>query len=229
MNERWRETFLTFSKLEEHRKRVETAKAIIQKALQVCKKPYVAFSGGKDSLCVLHLVSSIQKDVFVVHWDYGRYFIPRDLHEEILEIARSFSSNVMVFTSDRYEKEKRDAYNIWGKEFFEKVVPKLTEEGFDCVFLGLRKEESSSRRIRIKNNIYLTPMKEFYPIAHWTWLDVWAYIVSNNIRYLSIYDRYAEVLGYNKARFVTFFDQQFDKYGSGNVDGVLMWRFRNIK
>jgi 3'-phosphoadenosine 5'-phosphosulfate sulfotransferase (PAPS reductase)/FAD synthetase len=229
MNERWRETFLTFSKLEEHRKRVETAKAIIQKALRVCKKPYVAFSGGKDSLCVLHLVSSMQKDVFVVHWDYGRYFIPRDLHEEILEIAKQFSSKVMVFTSDRYEKEKRKAYNVLGEEFFEKIVPKLMEEGFDCVLLGLRKEESSSRRVRIKNQLYLTPIREFYPIANWTWLDVWAYIVSNNIKYLSIYDKYGEVLGYDRARFTTLFDRQFDKYGTENIDGVLMWRFKHIE
>jgi phosphoadenosine phosphosulfate reductase len=229
MNKRWRETFLNYSKLDEHKKKVEEAKATIKKALQTCKKPYVAFSGGKDSLCVLHLVSSIQKDVFILHWDYGRYFIPRELHDEILEIARGFSSNVMVFTSDRYEKEKREAYNVLGEEFFEKVVPKLIEEGFDCVFLGLRKEESSSRRVRIKNQRHLTPIKEFYPIENWTWLDVWAYIVSNNIRYLSIYDKYGEVLGYNRARFVTFFDKQFDKYGSENVDGVLMWRFRNLE
>jgi hypothetical protein len=30
MNERWRETFLAFSKLEEHKKRVEEAKSIVQ-------------------------------------------------------------------------------------------------------------------------------------------------------------------------------------------------------
>lgn len=78
----------------------------------------------------------------------------------------------MVFTSDRYEKEKREAYNVWGKEFFEKAVPKLMEEGFDCVFLGLRKEESSSRRVRIKNQRYITPIREFYPIADRAWLDV---------------------------------------------------------
>jgi phosphoadenosine phosphosulfate reductase len=229
MNERWRETFLAYSKLEKHKERVEEAKSIVQRALQTCKKPYVAFSGGKDSLCVLHLVSSIQKDVFVVHWDYGRYFIPRDLHKEILEIAKRLSSNVMVFTSDRYEKEKRKAYNVLGEEFFEKVAPKLAEEGFDCVFVGLRKEESSSRRVRIKNKIFITPIKEVCPIANWSWLDVWAYIVSNNIRYLSIYDKYGEVVGYDRVRFTTLFDEQFDKYGSGNVDGVLMWRFRNVK
>ena len=220
---------MNYSQLDEHKEKVEEARSIIQRALQTCKKPYVAFSGGKDSLCVLHLVSSIQKDVFVIHWDYGRYFIPRELHEEILEIAKGLSPNVMVFTSERYEKEKRQAYNVLGEEFFEKVVPKLLSKGFDCVFLGLRKEESSSRRVRIKNKVFITPIREIYPIANWSWLDVWAYIASNNIRYLSIYNKYGEAVGYDRARFTTLFDQQFDKYGTENVDGVLMWRFKNTK
>ena len=68
-----------------------------------------------------------------------------------------------------------------------------------------------------------------FPLLNLTWKDVWAYIISNNLPYPSIYDRYAEVLGYDKVRLVTFFDNEFEKLGAPYLDGVLMPEFRNIK
>ena len=44
---------------------------------------------------------------------------------------------------------------------------------------------------------------------------------------LCTYDKYVAVLGWDRARFVTFFDKEFEHLGSINVDGVLMWRWRN--
>jgi 3'-phosphoadenosine 5'-phosphosulfate sulfotransferase (PAPS reductase)/FAD synthetase len=58
--------------------------------------------------------------------------------------------------------------------------------------------------------------------------DVWAYIVSNNIRYLSHYDRYSKTIDITKIRFATFFDPEFDKLGCSNIDGVMMPEFKNI-
>ena len=41
-------------------KKENEAKKIIKEALQKCKNPYVAFSGGKDSTAMLHLVRSVK-------------------------------------------------------------------------------------------------------------------------------------------------------------------------
>ncbi len=60
------------------------------------------------------------------------------------------------------------------------------------------------------------------------WRDVWAYIFSKNLPYASVYDTYAPVVGLENCRLVTFFDPEFDKFGSGNVDSALMWRFRHV-
>jgi hypothetical protein len=52
--------------------------------------------------------------------------------------------------------------------------------------------------------------------------------VSNNIRYLSHYDRYSKTIDITKIRFATFFDPEFDKLGCSNIDGVMMPEFKNI-
>ena len=42
---------------------------IIEEALERCQRPYVAFSGGKDSLVVAHLVSQVNNSVEMVYCD----------------------------------------------------------------------------------------------------------------------------------------------------------------
>ena len=60
-------------------------------------------------------------------------------------------------------------------------------------------------------------------------MDVWAYIVSNGMHYLSIYDKYAKVLGWDKARFTMLFSRGLMHMGgSYYVDGVLFPEFRNL-
>jgi hypothetical protein len=39
---------------------------------------------------------------------------------------------------------------------------------------------------------------------------------------------YAKLLGWDKARLVTFFDKEFEKYGTTTIDSILMWRHRHL-
>ncbi len=100
MDEKWRKALEAWAKTEEHQAKVEEAKHIIREALTRCLKPYVAFSGGKDSTCVLRLVLEQKPDVLVLHWDYGPYYIPRWLEQEFIENARKIGAkNIRVETS----------------------------------------------------------------------------------------------------------------------------------
>ena len=230
MNKKWRDTFLAHAQTEAHIKRIEQAKKYIAKAFERCAKPYVAFSGGKDSTVALHMVLQHAPDTLVVHWDYGRYYIPQEMREEIISNMRKLGAkNIKVMTSKRYEIEKRQATNILGAEYLGKRIKELAQKGYDGVFVGLRKEESIKRRLRCENSKSITGMKEFFPVQNLSWLDIWGYIVKNQIPYLtSYYDTYASVMGWDKARFATLFDAEFDKFGTSNVDGVLYWRFKNV-
>ena len=224
------ETCKKYATLEEYKEKVEKAKEIVREVLQREGQKYVAYSGGKDSSCVLHLVVSQAPNTLCLHWDYGRYFIPREIYNEIIwNAAKIGAKNIEVRTSEKYEKYKRKARGVLGQDLLGKVAPELYEKGYRYCFLGLRKEESIRRRRRINADRSYTKIHEVYPIADWTWLDVWTYLITNKLPILNIYKRYGKVIGWDKVRFITLFDSEFDKYGTPNVDGVLYWEFKNIK
>jgi len=229
MDLKWKECFQEWANTAIFKEKIELSIEIIENALKVSKRSYIAFSGGKDSLCVLHLISPKKPDITVIHWDFGRYYFPRTLFEEIQNIIIQFSiRDFRVYTSKSYEQLQRRAINILGREFLAQVVPQLKAEGFDLAFIGLRKEESSKRKVRTQKSQYLTEIPEIYPIADWTYLDVWAYIISRNLPYLSYYDSYGDIIGWDRVRLSTFFDPEFEKFGTANAQGVLDWRFKNI-
>lgn len=220
----WRAAFLAHSQSPEHRQAVAQAHAIIEEALRTHRQPYVAYSGGKDSSCVLHLVLRHRPDVMVWHWDYGPYLMPRELERQVLENAqRMGAGNVRVDTSPRYRWGQKT--RVFVPSLFGRVLPGLAREGYDLAFVGLRAEESGKRRRRVAAGRGYGPIEECWPIAHWQWLDVWAYIVAQGLPYLGIYDDLARLVGYEGARFSTFHDPEFaDRAGA--LDGVLFWRWR---
>jgi len=231
MKEKHSECFLLWSETSEFKTKVLETKRLIDEVLKRYSKPYLAYSGGKDSITMIHLVLSKNRNIALVHWDYGRYYIPREIEREILSIAEYCgATNIQILTSSLYNELKRTAKGVIGKYFIGIEVPKLIKKGYNACFLGLRAEESNKRRKRLKwfYEYDKRGITNIFPLKNWAWKDVWAYIVSNNLPYPSIYDRYAEVLGYDKVRLVTFFDMEFERLGSVYVDGVLMPEFRNI-
>jgi len=68
------------------------------------------------------------------------------------------------------------------------------------LFMGLRHEENPSKRGWSIKKLGLTYKYadgtwRSLPLGWWKWYDVWAYIVSNDLPYLSIYDRLDRELG----------------------------------
>jgi 3'-phosphoadenosine 5'-phosphosulfate sulfotransferase (PAPS reductase)/FAD synthetase len=73
----------------------------------------------------------------------------------------------------------------------------------------------------------VSEIEECWPLQDWRWLDVWSYIVSNELPYLWLYDKRAELVGYEHARFTTLFDSEFAVLGADSIDNVAHWRWRN--
>lgn len=131
------------------------------------------------------------------------------------------------WTSPLYRKLGRRAENVLGRHYLGRLVPQLAREGYDLAFVALRAEESVRRRLRLSKGRSLGPIRECWPLAEWRWLDVWAYLVTNEWPYLSLYDQRATLMGYDRVRFTTLFDPEFADVGNESIDNVLHWRWRN--
>lgn len=226
MDQKHRKMFLEWAKTDIHKRRVEEARRIILRYANT--RFYVAVSGGKDSLSLLHLVAKTieDKEIHVFHWDHGSYLMPREVERDIVECIKAVSPRIVlhILSSRKLEDPRaRWDYVIWYRTFYGKLRSFTRKHGFRIAFLGLREEESITRRNRAskiaenKDGVLLV-----YPLHAWTYMDVWAYIVSNNIRYPKIYDKIAEITGYDKARLVTFYDKEFEQFGNLEISKFIL-------
>jgi 3'-phosphoadenosine 5'-phosphosulfate sulfotransferase (PAPS reductase)/FAD synthetase len=224
-----RQTFQLHAETDEYCVRIEAAEKIIAEALARANQPYVAFSGGKDSTVMLHMVIEKCPEILVWHWDYGKYYIPRDMEIEIQTNAAAIGArNIRVNTSKKYDRAKRSPKNVLFPTFFGSIQPIMAEQGIDLAFVGLRAQESGKRRLKTSEPVrWNKVMWECYPLQSLTARDVWAYIITNDLPYCSHYDRYGALLGIENTRMSTFFDPEFDKLGASNVDGLLMSQFKH--
>lgn len=54
--ERWMEECAMWSHLHVHKQRVRRAQALVEQMMRSCERPYLAWSGGKDSCVMVHMV-----------------------------------------------------------------------------------------------------------------------------------------------------------------------------
>lgn len=226
----WRDLAAQWATTAAYRRAVHTARATIRAALATSRNPLVSYSGGKDSTALVHLVRRDAPDVLVLHWDYGRAFVPAPVHAEIVANARALGvRRLRIETSPAYAREGRRARNVLGRHLLGRLLPRLAREGYDLDFVGLRAEESLKRRRRIAAGRTAGPLRECWPLATWRWLDVLAYLVEHDLPLLSLYPARAALVGWADARFTTLFDPEFAHLGADAVDGVLHWRWRHAE
>lgn len=229
MQEHYKRMFELWSKTEIYKRRLAEAKKVISDFLQKEGKKYIAYSGGKDSTALMHMVLQQDKETMVLHWDYGRYYVPYKYLNQIISNAKLIGAkNLIIKTSKKYEIMKRNAINVLGVEYLGKLIPQLISDGFSVSFIGLRAEESIKRRFTTKEFYEYKKIYNVYPLKNFTYKDVWAYIVSNNIPYLNHYDTYSQIEDISKIRFTTLFDPEFKHFGLENTDKFINWREHNV-
>nr|MDO8087990.1 phosphoadenosine phosphosulfate reductase family protein [Candidatus Sigynarchaeum springense] len=223
-----RDMFATWARSPRYLELVKSTRASITRYISGLKGPEVnvSVSGGKDSLVMLDLVLGACPGASVWHWDYGIY-MPRAIEAEVLAILRDhFELGPPRLVVDR--RESKDPRSVAGyRAFFAAITGHLKATGALLNFIGLRREESCRRSNRAKEELEpCKPCPNAFPLAAWTWKDIWAYLVSRGIPYPSSYDAKGPVEGWDTARFVTFFDPEFAHLGSIERDKFLFWKTR---
>jgi len=188
--------YLIHSKSEELEKKEKESLEVIQTFLEKVKRPYVAFSGGKDSTVLLHLVSRITKNIDV----YSEY---NDLdYPEKKDFCIYYVKEFLQWP-DRYYMGtvvRNDEFDQEG--WFDVTKQFIKDGGYDGCLLGFRQEESKNRRIlyyqkgfiyQLKNSYYakmfgFDGMYNCIPLAKWSGVDVFGYIAKYDLPYLPVYD-----------------------------------------
>ena len=226
MPRRTKQSYLWHSKHKDYLEHVKEAKRNIEYVLDNYQ-PVLLYSGGKDSLVLLHMIMQYKRDVPIYYNDSGYDYesqqqkMPRDFTKEILEIG--------------YEAGAKSIHVGGGstpssRKFFAQLYQYMKEKGCNLELLGIRGGESTGRKNRVEGALVRKEGVRWlaFPIRYFTTDDIWSYLVSNNIRYLSYYDYYAKLDTYDKVRLSSRFSNGLlFKGGSKYVDGVLLSQYRN--
>lgn len=178
---------------------VERTTQIIADALNAVKKPYIAFSGGKDSHVVLHLARSINPNIPALT-GYDDWHLPETLDlinatPNLTKIAATIWHSDFFTSYPDGKPESLPENAVWFDAVKNsRIAPYAKSQGFDCCLLGLRKAEATYRRLHLcsKGTFFFCrshQMFECNPIADWRVEDVWAYLLSKDVAYNKAYDK----------------------------------------
>lgn len=202
-----KELYEVHSRSRRFRRKMLQADEIIRQSLDKTENPYVAFSLGKDSSAMLFMVARQAPDLTTRIISSGETrLLHRNFDEALSWWRKTFPRldiqeiNLDRIFSEEWEdatwKEQRAAsHGDLGRE----AAKGGNDRGpFDCVFMGLRREESKARRWSLKSPIHRysddrkdlnAGMLRACPLAYWTTMDVGALHVRGNIPMLESYER----------------------------------------
>lgn len=195
------DALLAWARTQKFQKKVDYAKGIIKQTLEISQKPYVAFSCGKDSSVLADMVLSIDKTVPLRFLSSGETRIIHDV-DTVIDYFKNQGATIEEINIDRvFSDDWKDATWTEQRKAGNKDLQSLTGDSHDCIFMGLRKEESKPREIsltRCRTEGYPAYTYKYMqganagvirccPLATWTTSDIAAYIVANGLPTLDWY------------------------------------------
>lgn len=197
-----RERYLAHARRPAYRRHLAEAEGVVADALDLARHPVVAFSCGKDSAVLAHMVASMRSDVPLRFLSWGETRILHDV-DGVLTWFRAQGWQVEEIHTDRvfspgWEtsswQEQRDSQRDDRQQ--------STADGVDLLFLGLRAEESRIRHLsllirditpglplhcyRYRSGARVGTVRSC-PLARWTTDDVGAYLATHGIPLLEDY------------------------------------------
>ena len=230
---------------------------IIREVVAEFERPMLLFSGGKDSIVMLHLaLQALQPAKLsfpIVHIDTGHNF-PEVIEYRDKVVSKLGIDLIVGSVSDALKSGRVQASNLPGASRNQLQTPVLldtiSDGKFDAVFGGARRDEE---RARAKERVY-SFRDEFgqwdpknqrpelwnlyngfinigqhirvFPLSNWTELDIWQYIMDQQIEIPSIYFAHQREVFENEGLLMAYSD--FLKPQQGEEIFTETVRFRTV-
>lgn len=220
------ETYKIAVGLPSFKRKLARSKAVIEEFLARAKRPYLALSGGKDSVVCAHLVSQIDPDMQIFSQCDDLDWPGLDTHLKNIIKTCGLKDHIIGYSEVSAKKEFKMALRI-GKETksmhegcFRAVIKKYVEDyNRDGVILGLREQESKGRRLNLRYRGLIYSKKDGVttccPIGKWDSKEVIGYIAKNNLPLFHIYTKLGQHIGIENVRMCWPIHPQF--IAQGNV------------
>ncbi len=163
------------------------------------EKVAVAWSGGKDSTTVLHLVKQEFGEIKmpVVFIDTSVKF--KEIYSFRNKIAQDWHLNLIVVKNEEALKTIKIAQNKEECCYLLKTLPlseAIATYGWQALITAVRWDEQEARA----NETYIISKENprhtrIHPILHFRELDIWAYIRKYNVPYCELYHKGYRSLG----------------------------------
>lgn len=185
-------------------KKIKKSQRIIKKAYSMfpSNKIVVAWTGGKDSTTLLHLIRSTFEGwvPFPVMFNDSTMEFP-EIYEFIKKVAKKWHLNLVVvphlardlekFHKTRDPSKKKELSRIMKVNVINDFVKKNKVKAF---IAGIRWDEHPSRSRETYFSKRDTHIR-IHPFLHFTEKDIWDYIHKFHVPYVSLYDKGYRSLG----------------------------------
>ena len=177
------------------------SRKIIREAIEKYGEDKIAaaWSGGKDSTTVLHLIKQ----------EFGKIIIPvvfidtsvkfPEIYAFRDKLAKEWNLNLTIIKNEEALKTIKIAENKQECCYLLKALPlrKIIESnGWQALITAVRWDEQEAR----KNETYISPRENpshirIHPILHFREIDIWSYIRKYNVPYCELYHKGYRSLG----------------------------------
>ena len=185
-------------------RREEEALDLISGFLREHPRSYVAFSGGKDSSVMLHLISRVNKNVAVLTDFNDLMWSDAEEHCHKVVDHCGMTNYIPVRTPDSMQKELQK--HLRGEEaifnIFDGLIQWVADNKPQGLFMGIRAEENKKTRgsvIKHQGLVHQYAYNDYTatnhlaykwvcrPMGYWQGPQVFAYIIKYGIPYHKVY------------------------------------------
>jgi len=178
------------------KRKIAKSKKVIDRAMGLFPqdKLAVAWTGGKDSTVLLHLVRQIGKGKVSLRVMFNDSRMEFDeVYELVDRLEKDWGLDLIRIAHPKDQLRRIEA-NKARELKIEAIKKAVKGYGLEGLMVGIRWDEHKARA----KEKYFSPRKDHmrvHPILHFTEKDIWEYIKRFKLPYVSLYDRGYRSLG----------------------------------